>query len=79
MKVDKALNTHMTIDIIVLNESTDPPFHGFSDAHFLLINRLDLDEFVSVVKLKHKRKEGKIKVLTLFKILLELLDRLEGM
>ena len=63
VEVDEPLDAEVaSIEVKVLNEGCESPFHVFFDVHLLFVDRLDLHEFVLVVEIQEERVFYKIEI-----------------
>jgi hypothetical protein len=77
IEVDEALNAEVAIEIKAFDESVYPSFHAFLHADLLLVDGLDLHEFVLVLKIKEKGVVDKVKICGFGDVDFKLFDRLE--
>lgn len=72
---DEPLDAVVEVDVV--EERGQAVFHVLPDAHFLLVDGLDLDEFVLVVEGQQERVVDEVEVLQLVQVDLQHLHRLE--
>ena len=76
-EVDESLDAEVAIVIEAFEQSAESFFHGFANADFLLIDGLDLHEFVLVLEVEEEGVVYEIELLRFGDVDLELFDGLE--